>query len=332
MGKHNSEAQMEAIFNGKAFGGVAEKLLANGLNLNSLRQNATTLRHEEWQFYDKTIVDIARPALVGVQDLTSRGLTFDVDGMSNMVLMWETISASGEAQMAMNPAVAKRGDRPEFVPNYLPLVLTFDFFQINIRELNASRKGGPPLDSAGSANASSNVAEKLEDVLFNGASSYKFGQGTVYGYCDFPDRNTVTLGTGWDHSAATGAIIVNQVLQMIQASVDDNCNGPWGLYVPQGYAGKMGDDYKTYGTVTIAQRIAEIQGIEFVKVAPKLTADNVVLVQLSKKTVEYVMGMDITNIPWESLGGFELNHMVAAIMLPRLKSDQDGRCGIVHLS
>jgi len=332
MKKGLSDAQVDAIINGRAFGGVAAHLMANGFNVNSLRNNATTLRHEEWQYYDKAVVDIARPTLVGVNDLRSRGLVFPLDGMANPVLAWETMSDEEDAQMAMKPEVEGRKDQPEFVMKYLPMAITFKDFEIDIRSLNASRKAGTPLDATQAQTASFKVADKIETVLFNGASSYTFGSGTIWGYTDFEHRNTISLGTDWDESAATGAIIVGKVLEMIQASIDDNHPGPWGLYVPSGYAGKMGDDYKTYGTTSIGQRIAEIDGIEFVKVAPKLTADNVVLVELSSRTVEMVIGMDITNVPWESPGGFTLHHKVMAIMVPRLKADQDGRCGIVHAS
>jgi len=325
-------AQVEAVVNGRAFGSVAERLLANGFKVNELRQNATTLRHEEWQFYDQAIVDAARPILVGVNDLSSRGLVFNLDGMANKILMWETGSASGGAQMGMKPNLTPRGDRKTFTPHYLPLVCTFDYFNIDIRDLNSSRKGTMSLDKSQAADCGFNVADKIEEVLFRGASSYKFGDAIIYGYCDHPDRNQVTLATQWDASAATGAIIVDDVLAMRQALLDDYQYGPCGLYVPPNYASAIAEDYKTYGTITVAQRIAEIEGIEFVKVAPKLADDNVVLVQLSSKTVEIVIGMDITNIPWESPGGFELNQLVLAIMVPRIKSDDDGRCGVAHLA
>lgn len=331
--KHKiSPAQMDAIVNSKGFGDVARRLLANGLDFNSLRENATTLSDREWELYDKAIIDVARPVLVGVNDLRARGLVYNLDGMSSTVLTWETISSFENAQMGMDPGAAGRNDQLNFVPNYLPLVITYNGFQIDIRSLNMSRKAGTGLELSHAEAASFTVAEKIENTLFNGASLYKFRGAMVYGYCDFPDRNTVSLGTQWDDSAATGAIIVSKVLEMIQASVDDNCPGPWGLYVPQGYAFKLGEDYKAATSTTIGQRIADIENLEFVKVAPKLTAHNVVLVQLSKNTVEEVIGLDITNVPWEGPGGFYLHHKILAIMLPRLKSDQDGRCGIVHAS
>lgn len=332
MEKRINDAQMDAIVKGQAFGGVAERLLANGCNIPALRTNATTLRHEELIGFDKAIIDIARPTLVGVNDLRAAGLVFNLDGMASTVLAWETISDTEDAQMDMDPEAASRMDRPEFVMNYLPLVITHKQFKINIRELNASRKTGQGLDFTQAEFAALKVAEKIENTLFNGASLYKFASGTIYGYTDFTYRNTVSIGTHWDDSPYSGSTIVGKVLDMIQASVNDNHLGPWGLYVPQGYAAVLGNDYKTYSSDTLGQRIAAIQGIQFVKVAPKLTADNVVLVELSKQTVEMVIGQDIINVPWESPGGFTLYHKVLAIMVPRLKADQDGRCGIVHMS
>jgi len=332
MKNKKADALMDAIIKGRAHGSVAAMLLGNDFNVNALRNNATTLRHEEWQFYDRAIVDIARPVLVGVNDLRSRGLTFNLDGMANMILAWETLSDTEEAQMAMNPGAEARDDNPEFVMNYLPLAVTYKGFNIDVRSLNASRKLGQGLDVTQAEQASFKVADKIENVLFNGASTYKFAQGTIYGYCDFPKTNTVEIDTHWDDSGATGETIVAKVLEMIQASVDDNHFGPWGLYVPQGYAAVLGDDYKAYSSTTIGQRIADIENVEFAKVAPKLAADNVLLVELSKNTVEIVIGLDVTNIPWEGPGGFTLHHKIVAIMVPRLKADQEGRCGIVLAS
>jgi len=48
-------------------------------------------------------------------------------------------------------------------------------------------------------------------------------------------------------------------------------------------------------------------------------------------TIELVMGMDITNIPWNTETG-DLMHLVAACIIPLPKADADGRCGIVHAS
>jgi hypothetical protein len=118
---------------------------------------------------------------------------------------------------------------------------------------------------------------------------------------------------------------------MIQASVDDNHFGPWMLYVPQGYASVLGNDFKTYSSVSIGTKLREIDGIIDVKVAPKLTAHNVVLVEMTPLTVELVIGMDVTNLPWNTETG-DLQHLVTACMVPLLKADVDGKCGIVHMS
>lgn len=326
------QAQVDAIIGNRAYGGVAARLLANGMDVKKLRANTTTLRHEEWQVYDKAIVDIARPLLVAVNDLRSRNLVLNIDGMAATELTWETISDMEAAQVDMTPQVRSRNDQVQFVMNYLPLPIIHAGFNIDVRKLNASRRGGQGLDVTQAQIASRKVAEKAEEMLLCGLSSYKFGDGTLYGYCDFPSANTGNLSHHWDDSGASGTSIIDDVLNMMQDSMDDYCYGPWGLYVPHKYAHVLNDDHKTYSERTVLERLVAIQGIQFVRPSAKITSTKVALVPLTGDQVELVQGLDITNVPWEGGGGFVLHHEVMAIMVPRLKADQEGRSGIVIYS
>ena len=53
---------------------------------------------------------------------------------------------------------------------------------------------------------------------------------------------------------------------------------------------------------------------------------------MKPETVKVIIGLQPTTIEWDSRGGMELNYMVIAIMVPLLRADQDGNCGIVHYS
>lgn len=348
------EAKVDTIFNGVASGPVASRLLASGFNVNALRPwvdddrrsyinvngkakpvltaNAT-LRKDEWKHLDATVVQIATQRLVGVNDLVSRGLVYNVpNGLGTTVLEYEDVSDMEDAQVNMDGVSRGRSDRLEFDLNYLPLPIVHAEFQINARVLEASRRLGQPLDSAQAAVASRKVAEKVESILFTGASTYTFGGGTIYGYMDFPQRNTGSLTNNWDDSAGDGASILANVIAMKQASIADRHFGPWGLYMPTNFETAVDDDFKAASDKTIRQRLLEIDGIEFVKAADFLTSDNVVLVELRPETARAVIGLQPTTVEWSAEGGMIFLFKVMAIIVPQLRADQDDRCGIQHWS
>jgi len=314
-------------------GTLAARLLANKMNVNALRTNST-LRKDEWKELDQTVVDIARNRLVGVNDLVSRGLVFSLgNGLGTTVLEYEDLSDMEVAQMNMDGATRGPNDRVEFSINYLPLPIVHKDFQISIRVLEASRRLGQPLDTTQAAIASRKVAEKIEEILFTGASTYTFGGGTVYGYTDFPGRNTLPLSLAWDDSAKTGALILADVIAMKQASITDSHYGPWILYVPTAYETLLDEDYSAnYPNVTIRDRIKQINGIEDVKVADYLTAANIVLVEMAQETARIVNGLQPTTVEWQAEGGMIFHFKVMAIMVPQLRADQDGKSGIMHMS
>jgi len=285
---------------------------------------------------DEAVIDVATQRLVGVGDLVSRGLTYNLgNGLGTTVLEYEDVSDMNDAQLNMDAQSKGQKDRVEFDINYLPLPITHKDFDISIRVLEASRKLGRPLDVTQAMVASRKVSELVETTLFTGASTYTFGGGTIYGYMDFPQRNTVSFSVAaWDASAATSAGVLADVIAMKAASVNDRHYGPWVLYIPTAYETVMDGDYSTATSTvtTLRERILQIGGIQDVKVADFLTADNVVLVEMSPETVRMVIGMPMTNVEWDTPGGMISNFKVMTIMVPQLRADQDDRCGIVHLS
>lgn len=326
-------ASVDSVYRGRAHGNVASLLFSNDMNASALRTNAT-LRKDEWKRLDETVVQVARQRLVGVTDLVSRGLTYDIaDGLGVTVLETENIGDMEAAQLNMDAVTRGKSDRVLYDIGYLPLPIVHKDFQLNIRALKASRSRGQALDTTQVAIATRKVAEKTEEILFTGASTYTFGGGIVYGYTDFPQRNSVTLATVWTDSAMTGALIVADVIAMKQASIDDRHYGPWIVYVPTGYDTLLDEDYSgNYPNVTIRDRIKKIDGIEDVKVADHLTADNVLMVELAPETVRMVMGMQPTTVEWQEEGGMVFHFKVMAIMVPQLRADQNNRSGIIHLA
>lgn len=352
---------LDFITNGKASGSVAQRLVANNMDVSPLRPwqewkpnpktgilefvgnfvnvngqavptvNAATLRKEEWVQYDTAVLEETRQRLVGVADLESRGLTYNIgNGLGKTVLEHETVDDVGNAQMDMDGLARGQNDRPEYVLNYLPLPIVHADFSVNLRQLAASRNGGSALDTTIASMKARRVAEKLEDILFLGASAYSFGGGVIRGYKDYPDRNQYTLAAHWNDSGATGATILADVLGMKQALVDDGFNGPFVLYVPSNYESVLDEDYVSGYPKTIRARLLEVGGLSEIKVADRLTADNVILVQMTSDVVRLVNGMAITTLQWDEQGGLVVNFKIMTIKVPQIRSTQSGKCGVCH--
>lgn len=329
----NENASIDIIHKGVAYGSVANMLLNNNMNPGALRNNATLLK-DEWKLLDDAVVKIARKRLIGVADLTSRGLVLNIpNGMGTTVLETENQSDMEDAQVSMDARTRGQADKVEFDIGYLPLPIIHKDFYINARTLQASRTKGQPLDTSMAELAALKVAEQAENLLFTGGDALKYGSGTIFGYQTHTHRNTVTLTTNWDGSAMTGALILDDVIAMKQASITASHFGPWVLYVPTGYDALLDGDYSaTQPGITIYDRIKKIQGIEDVKVSDYLTAHNVILVQMTSDCARMIIGMQPTTLEWKTEGGMVFHFKVMTIMVPQIRADQDNKSGIIHLS
>jgi len=311
-------------------GTSGQRLLASGMSVNSLRTNAT-LRKDEWKHYDTAAIKAAQRRLVGIADLMSRGLTYSLaNGLGTTVLEYEDMSDVNDAQLSLDAVSRGQSDAIEFDLNYLPLPIVHADFDISIRKLNASRTTGQPLDTLMIAAKAEKIAEKLESILFTGASTFTFGGGTIYGYTDFPHRNTGSLSANWDDSTATGATILADVVAMKQASINDRHYGPWVLYIPTAYETVLDEDYVSGYPKTIRDRLLEVGGISEIKVVDLLTANNVLLVEMDAKTVRLVEGLPLTTVEWQTQGNMVFNFKLMTISVPQLRADQANRCGIQH--
>lgn len=324
-----AQAEVAGIFNGQGFGGVAQRLLANGMSPKALR-TLDTLRHEEWKEIDAAVVEAARQRTVGVGDLISRGLTYNLsNGLGTTVLSWEDVSDMEDAQVNMSGVAARHKDRVDYSIKHLPLPIIHSNFSINARVLEASRRLGQPLDTTQAGVAAKKVMEKAEDILFNGAS-ITFGGGSVVGLTTCT-RSTGSLQAAW--TSASSSDPVGDAIAMKQASITARHYGPWIMYVPTAYEASLDADYNTtYPSGTVRDRIKQIEGIVDVKVVDKLATGNVLLVELQPDTIRMVVGMQPTPVEWETEGGLILHNKVMAILVPQIRADQASRSGVVHYS
>lgn len=301
-----------------------------------------TLRRDEWKQLDEAVMRIAEYRLSGYDDLVSRGLVYNLgNGIGSTVLEWHDVGDALTAEVTMDGVTRAQNDRPKFQTNYLPLPLIHVDYEINLRALETSRNMGNGIDVTLAERAARRVAETLENMLFTDWD-YNYGElddrsrNKIYSYVNFPDRIPVTLATygSWsDDSATTGANIISSVLAMKQASIDNYFYGPWTIYIPTAYETRLDNDYDTTtpGT-TIRERIMKIAGIEKLKVIDTLADDNVLMVQMTSDVVRLVRGLGMQNIEWETEGRWVTKYKVVTLQVPQIRSDQNGKTGIVHMS
>lgn len=246
---------------------------------------------------------------------------------------WDRQSDMTKADVNMDGLTAGEEDTVNFETQMAAIPVVHKDFRLNWRRLEASRRIGIPLDTTQAAIAARIVAEANEDLVINGTTAIKVANAQVYGYLTFPNRNTVDLSEQWTAAGKTGAEIVADVQAMLAAARADNRHGPFVLYIPGEYEGRLDDDYNpgTSDTRTIRERIMALNGISRITVLDRLPNHNVLLVQLDRETVDWAEGQGITTLQWDIKGGLQPHYKVMTVGGPRFKSDYDGRCGYVHL-
>lgn len=292
-----------------------------------------TLTHEAWMLIDTTVQKAAKPRLAVVQDLRDAGLVYSLPGgMATSVMMSQNQSDIGPATISMNGIRASDNDRPHFGSSVLPIPIIHKDFQLDLRQILASRRGEAALDLTNAELAARRVAEEAEQlVLGNRTASY--GGGTVYGLKNFPNRITGSLTYAPTHGSWTPAIAVHDIGLMKKASSDANFYGPWVLYHGPNWSVVMDEDYSgTKGDNTLRERIMKMQDIKKVKQLDYLTGNDLILVQQTSDVVRLVEGMGLTTLQWDTHGGLMKNFKIMAIWVPQVRADFNNATGLVHFT
>jgi uncharacterized linocin/CFP29 family protein len=262
----------------------------------------------------------------------ARGLTHDLgsNGFAVTVFEYEEVTNPTGAQLTMSGRARGNKEEDEYTLKSMPMPIVSKFWEIDARMLAASKQSGRPLDTSKATGAGKCIAEKKEDMLFNGTSNFTFGGGTIYGYTDHPQRQTIALGGSW-LGLAVDAILA-KVIAMKQASLDNKKFGPWILYLPATYETLLDKDYNTTRGITLRERILKIGGIVDVKIADVLATDNVLLVDLNPETVRMVIGQKPIILSWDIEGGSATDFYGYEIAIPQIRADSNGNCGVIHAS
>ena len=295
---------------------------------------------------DRAVVEVGLERLTLVADLLARGLTYPLtDPLSVAQLEWHAISRVGAAQRTMRPDARGENKLPNMTPYRLPIYLTTDKFSLDIRTLRMSQRVGVPLDTSLVKQCTRAVNEAIEDAAINGATTLDGQPLAVAGYTapgllNAPGVETRNLTAAAWHSVPAGATVFSEVMAMIALLQANKKFGPYVLYVPTIIGNALDADYNATNNaqgLTIRQRLLQIESLQAVRVADLMPAGNgatptigakVALVQMTSDVVDVVVGQPPTAIPWTSLDGFNINNLVMAIMIPRVRSDIDGNSGI----
>lgn len=334
----------QAVDNGKGFWGGSSgrwageqlmKALANNQDISpALLRTLSTLRRDEWKVFDDALVDVARERLVAVADVVGRGLVGTVSGaMGKTVLAYENVSDMNPAQISMDGASKTENDRVDFGSASLPLPITHKDFWINLRTLVSSRNRGESLDTTQVRVAGRKCADAQEDLLVNG-STKKFQALPIYGYTSHPNRNTGSFGTNghWGQAAKTGDDMLADVLSMLTLMDNDKMTGPFMVYTPKNAKQNLEKDFKANSSQTIRQRLLSVDGIAGIGTLSTLASGNLLMVQMTEDTVKMIQGETLQTIQWDTQGGMHVNFKAFMIQVPLVRADQDGNCGIAHLT
>jgi len=346
---------IDFVFNGQSSGKVFDKLLAHNNDPGSLRPwmdpdngrcyitvnnkgkqevvrvaNAdTVLTRDAWKQIDTAILKAARKPLAIVSDLRGAGLTYGIPGgIGKTVLEGQTMSDINDATMDMDGLNLGADDRPVFATTYLPLPIIHFDFQFTLRQIQASRDGGAPLDTTMAEMAGRKVSEYLEKLVLGKLSTYAYAGGTIYGLTNWTSVLTQTMTTP---TGANMSTTLSEILTMKETSKTSKHYGPWNLYFSPAWDKYLDNDYNTsYPNMTLRQRLAQIDGIGTVKTLNWLTSYDTILLEMNPEVIRMVVGMEIMTLQWDDSGGLRKNFKVMTIQVPQLRKDYNDCTGIVY--
>lgn len=298
-------------------------------------QTNATLRKDEWIDLEDSVAQAARERLVIADDLQNAGLTYNAGGLGTIISEWEQASEMTDAEITMDGESTAEQDRQEFGLQGVPIPVIQKPFKIGERMLLASRQRGAGLDVTSGTEASRAVARVSENMIFNGASIGAVNSAgdkySIPGLTTYTNRETFTISDWSDDANVTTEDIFSEILQMVQQlETSARHFGPFNLYVPGEYAFRFRQDFKEFSDKTLLERVEDEDVINRVRVSDVLSAGNVVMVQMENSVIDLAVASDITTVQWESGSGWTNHFQVFAAWAPRLKSDYDGRTGILH--
>lgn len=302
-------------------------------NENPLVANAT-LREDEWKHIDERVNAVFGARQTIVDDLRQRGLVQPLD-IGTVLRVTERVADFGEATLSYDGEVEPVRDRVSYYQDVRAVPVIGASFQVNFRQLAASRQRGEPLDTTGAELAARKVNERLQKLFAVGESSGGPAGGGIPGLTTAPKRLTVDLTADW--ATSPSADPVGDVARMLDEAYSYSLFGPFVLYVPKNYWAAIQRDYKVGGlatTVSLIQRFREFADVEDVRPLDHLPNSNVVLVQLTRDVIDLSEAQPPITVQWQK-SPFATEFRVYTIAGPHIKTIETDTGtsinGIVHL-
>ena len=308
------------------------KVVRKGSSKEKLITNANgTLRHEDFMIIQDKIVEVRRRTLNGISDLKAAGLSFGV-AIGDQLVGFENINEFQEAEQEMNPNSFQNNDTV-FTESYVPNPIAHQSFSVPFRQQGFDYKR-----SLGMTESVRQVAERLENTLFNGNDKVTVNfQGQnfpIYGYTNHPNRGQGTI-SDWTVEANVEKIVPELIDQMGKMWSDQGgvSNGRVMVYVSNDIWNIFQKDYKAAVVGSIMTRAKEIAQVMDVKPAEKLGSKQVMLVEMEARTVELAQASDIITVPHTKTNPMAPQVMTTyAAMVHQIKVDSNGNTGIRHLT
>jgi hypothetical protein len=285
---------------------------------------------------DRAVVEVGLERLTFVADIMAAGLTYTLtDPLSVTQLEWYTANRTGAAKRTMSPSARGENKLPDRLPSRLPVYLTTDNFELDIRTLKQSQRVGLPLDTALIKDCTRSVNEAIEDAAINGATTLDGQELKVAGYAapgliNAPGAEAEVLTLAAWETAPVGATVFAETQLMLAKLRANKKFGPYRMYLPTTVGAALSGDYSAAkGDNTITERLLKIEGLQAIRTADLMPATKVAIVQMTSDVIDMVVGQRPTVIPWTSLDGFTFHNLVMAIMIPRVRSDYNGDSGVV---
>lgn len=160
-----------------------------------LNRQESPLSSEDWGIIDETVVGVARRMLVGRRFLH----VFGPLGAGVQDVDYDMFTGTGAAEVEVfgetEPSFVRAQRR---VHENIPII--YKDFMLYWRDIETARQLGAPLDVSAAAAAASIVAQREDDVIFNGHkddhSSYE-GLCNATGRIKLPARDWLEAGNGY---------------------------------------------------------------------------------------------------------------------------------------
>ena len=310
---------------------IIEHLLFVNGKIEDLRINTSTLPEDAWKLMDAAFLEGIQERLVFVKDLKAKGLLENLGqlGFAKQMYTWQQKIGTGNTTVSIDGNVKADSTNVEFVSGSIPLPLISSFVKIGARALAASVSDGHPLDVTLIREAGKEIASQIELMAVQG-TDFTFGGASIYGLETAPNRATGTISVSW--ATATSAQILADVFAMTKALTDNKFHGDKNLYLPSGYEAMLGKDYGSAYSGTILERILKVPGIASVKILDKLTAGNVVLVNMQTETVRMIEGAAPSLISADSNNKMSTEYYGFSIEVLNIRDNAEGNCGIANWS